>query len=895
MKPQDYKRFNVKWFLIIVEFVLLLITISSNLLMLRIITGLLAFVLIPGYLNSRIMLNTQSLEELITFSLLLGFTFQIFLIAFFWTFTIEPINLNIVIPIATLTLVLILLRHLSEDRIALKLNDKKSLLSFMVVLLLAISTRLIYFISNTSTLGIDGGLYCSFARTIVTEGRFYVKVINDIVKGLTTPYYNLKGFTPYPLTIFSIAFFMFIGEASYTSAKIMTLFAGLLLVSLIYLFSKELFGLKAAIVAGSLAAMNPMLSYYSAILHGPEILSSLFSLGALYLFIMSLRNNTTNFSEYLKYGLLGGVFITSTFKSHGYVEFTVLISVLTLIYIIFNKNKLYNFLMALFSFALLFLVARYRHIPIIGILFTLVAMLYTFLLTQKKMKYCTLLTTTLLTAILTIWFLDVRSYLIPEVYVKPSMAVFAQKPTQVLNPFKTYTGINMDLEYIRKTLNRFWDSLRYTTSFIIFLLSFSSLILPSNKEEKMLLTLIPLITSILYTLYFPPSVSWYKGFLDIFPDRFLILSTSSIIILASSIFEDITKSTYENIRIGRGKIFQTPSSTLLVIALLLLFGLGFNELFRLPVGATHIEYLHRFKYYDPLEVYNLDKAIEWIKENMSRNASILAAEPRRLAWFTDRTMVGITEDPESITWEKLANLIKTFNVNYVFIDSFFSTYRVVSPDVKKLLYSEDLNEGEIIPLLDVKERLIEEIIESGNKSYTLNTLGLELVFSDRDPETNKVTRIYKVVSVKVKYRTLFVDTFDNMENSIKLWIPQRKCNLTIRNGTAILTIPTENSNWAYIISNTKIILGETKNLYFTYKVKGLTSTTKYWTVLVDTDGKWHKYPEDTKAPLNFTINVFVININKPIKYIFLGVSGKEYPAVAYDWVILFAHNVTKNR
>jgi len=745
---------------------------------------------------------------------------------------------------------------------------------------------LIYFIANTSTLGIDGGLYCSFARTIVTEGRFYAKII-DTAEAMPTPYYHFKGFTPYPLTIFSIAFFMLIGDASYASAKVMTLFAGLLSVSLIYLFSKELFGLKAAVVAGLLAAVNPMLSYYSTILHGPEIISSLFSLGALYIFIKALRRNTADLTNRLKYAFLSGLFIGFTYESHQYTEFIVLLPALILRSLIYRRNEgneLQNVLAIPFPFILLFLIVKYRGLPVVSLPITLILISFTIIMIQRKKDYYNLVAVTSLIAALTIWFFGIRFYIIPEL-VQLSMAELKERPTQVLNPFSAYHGININLEYIRETFNRIWYSLQYLSSFIVFLFAFASFMLPTNRKGKLCLALIPIIASIIYTLYFPPFVSWYKGYLDIFPDRLLIFPVSSIIILSSSIFEDIMNISKKYIR--KREASSVAILTLIIIMLFLPAVLG------LPIGASHIEYLNELTYYDPLRTLNWKRAIEWMSENTPRNATILVAEPRRLAWFTDRITVRMPDDPEGITMEKLASLIKTFNVDYVFIDNFLATYRVISPDVK-YLYNEELNEGETVSLSKDIEQLVEEIVETGNKSYILNTLGLKLVFSDYDPETSKITRIYKVVSIKLKFRILFVDTFDNIENSIKLWIPMRKCNLTIRDSNAILTIPTEKPDWVYIRSNTTIILNATKNVYFAYKVKGLTSTANYYTALVDADDKWYKYPSDTKAPLDFTVNGFEVNMNKPIKYILLGVSGEGYPAVVYDYVLLFDYDIVEN-
>ena len=96
------------------------------------------------------------------------------------------------------------------------------------------------FLSGVSKNLLGPRLLVSVFSVIPAEGRFYAKVV-DTAELMPTPFYHLKGFTPYPLTIFSIALFMFIGDTSYSSAKVMALFAGLLLVSLIYQLSKELF------------------------------------------------------------------------------------------------------------------------------------------------------------------------------------------------------------------------------------------------------------------------------------------------------------------------------------------------------------------------------------------------------------------------------------------------------------------------------------------------------------------------------------------------------------------------------------------------------------------------------------------------------------------------------
>ena len=174
----------------------------------------------------------------------------------------------------------------------------------------------------------------------------------------------------------------------------------------------------------------------------------------------------------------------------------------------------------------------------------------------------------------------------------------------------------------------------------------------------------------------------------------------------------------------------------------------------------HIDYLHNFNvgYTNILEFYG-PTVIDWIENNSSSDAVFLVADVRRLAWFTNRTFVGMTTQSGKLDSSEVNSLIQSFNVSYVVVDDFLITY--TSSDFFYDLYYRPLRLGQVYPVADKDtiNKTLSDLIISNKWNYTEEFYGLKLVFeSSKD---SRITQIYRVVKVSCITNVAFMDTTFN--------------------------------------------------------------------------------------------------------------------------------------
>jgi hypothetical protein len=198
---------------------------------------------------------------------------------------------------------------------------------------------------------------------------------------------------------------------------------------------------------------------------------------------------------------------------------------------------------------------------------------------------------------------------------------------------------------------------------------------------------------------------------------------------------------------------------------------------------THIDYLSKFNegYQNVLRWYG-PSVIEWIKNNSSSDDIFLAADPRRLAWFTNRTFVGMTTKSGTLDISELNSLIQSFNVSYVIVDTFFMTYTPHS-DFFNNLYSTPSKFGQIYTVAkkDTMVNILDELALSGRRNYVQDFYGLKLVF-EYYPEGSRIVKIYKVVKVTFTIKVEFQDNF------VKNWKAGNNGELLTENGVSKLII-----------------------------------------------------------------------------------------------------------
>jgi hypothetical protein len=496
--------------------------IPAHFLAIRLLIGIISYILIPGYLLVKVLNVDRTFEETLGLSLLFGFSIQILIITLFWGLLIKHVSLVYVSCCTIIFVLIMLLRYPGKVRLKFWKGSFSSPL--FSILFIAVLVRLHYFSANVSSFGIDGGLYCDFARTIVSEGRFSSHVINDY---LSYPYFNVKGFTNYPSTVFSIATFFWLGNISHASAKLTMFFTGVLIVFLIYQISSELFDNETALIAGFISAVFPLLSYYSSTYHGPEILSTLYILASVYFFILGIKGC----NHKLRYMSLSGLFAAMTHGAWAMQAFIPLLATLTLIFLLFKiKDKKLCFY-TLFLTNILFFIYKLSAILFIQLPLVIIPFICLSILRKmdRNLNY-TGITIFIITAILSLQLFFVRSYLMPEIYIMPSIRAFMENPTKVANPLALTFGIHMDLNYILRSFNRFWQSMATLLTPLLFGSFIASFFNPIKLREKIAMFVFPFLSSILLIMALPDYIIWLG---NTFPDRFLISSASFLIILSA--------------------------------------------------------------------------------------------------------------------------------------------------------------------------------------------------------------------------------------------------------------------------------------------------------------------------------------------------------------------------
>jgi len=759
--------------------------IPSYLLAIRLFVGIVSYFLIPGYLLVKISDINHRFEETFDLALLLGFSIQILTITLFWSLLIEPVNLRLISYGTTIALVLIMLLKHSEN-FQFKLRKDHIFSPVFLILILAVFVRSYYFSVNVSSLGIDGGLYCDFARTIVSHGRFSSNIVND---NELDPYFNVKGLTSYPLTIFSIATFFLIGNVSYASAKLAVTFIGVLLVFLIYRISNKLFGKKEALIAGFISSLLPILSYYSSILHGPEILAALFTLAAIYYLILAIKGDYS-----LRYMFLAGIFSIMGYGAWGVQAFLLLLVCLNIVLLFLeSRNRkiclFFTFLSLITFYMIRFASLLIVHIPLTIIL--VIALLFTYKNYKDTRKRAVCLY--FLIVILLYQLFLLRRQLIPNVYIFTSARRIIEQPWNVINPF-TFTKADMfDFTYLWEALNKFWRSFIDVLTPFLFFSGLFSLIGLSQLKSKFSLCVLVIAISILYTYTLPKQDVLYG---PKFPDRFLVLSVCFWVILSGSV---VTMFEEKNINLNfvikcYNKILSIKSSmrnisTVLILALAII-----------SIFPMHTIYLTKFKegYADVVEWYGAP-TIDWLRTNTSTNAVILTGEPRRLAWITGKVFVGEKTQSGTFSLSEMLNLIQGYNVTHIIIDTFLITYRKHDTFIERTLYSLPISLGSRIPLFNFS-KILAEFINSKNSTRIKNFTSYTAKLSFEYIKDSKKVRIYEV--------------------------SKSNCSIKLEDVQAVLWSAGNYGKFVVMSDGFQLIIGENKDSAFTYKKTPLNITLK---------------------------------------------------------------------
>jgi hypothetical protein len=659
----------------------------------KIVSGVIALIFIPGFYIAEAFLDDDGGMTKFGFSLIFGIAFQTLIVLSLYSigslFLYNEIDFSLTLLVLTFlfTSLLFVLRTrvkwrlknvVDETSISLKAKDFVIKNKFLIaVFVLSLAVRLCYqsFVGAPIT---DGALYIEMAKNLEATGQFTSKVIKD---SWATQFFNGLGFNLHLLTYFDIAIFFSIGGIAFSSAKLMTVLVGSLVVFMIYKISKELFGRETAMIATLVASIHPLLLLYSCVLFGPEILGTLFMLTAFYFFLKSLRSN---FSTSRRYAIFAGLFSGLTLETTNYIFWGFFIAILIPFLLVLVKEKI-NMRAKIVKFlAAFFLVG--------GVIVTtfLTADMY-FTHPLSSFFWVTYSTIPVVFAVILFWkrndrrlsniywmgivtfviyqFAMVRTYYLGQIIPRESV-------TQVVNPLPGVSlpvailGIAFvqlqQLPVLLGSYSIFWETVVASSIEIIVFLACLSFIRLSKWKENLYMISLPLSLSMIMTLFaLYPTIVHYWNY------RLYISTTPFFIILSASTLWLLSKAC-SHIKIPQKNGASKMHAHRFVFAISLAIIIIFSAFFPLYVEwITPMEQTYeRVLYWEP--------AFDWIKMNTSENAIIATINPREFAWYTNRSTVcplgpGEGEAAYDISTSTLVDYITRFKVGYLVVDEAFHT------------------------------------------------------------------------------------------------------------------------------------------------------------------------------------------------------------------------------
>lgn len=651
--------------LLITALFLLSSLIPTSNMSLYLIVGLIetfALLYIPGSFFLRLFHdNFETFAERFGFSLIFGFSVQIInvLVLYILPFTLFGGLRNNLYLLTLLSLVFFMFLkvrfrirgHGKQRQFKIPQAINLRLLSLFII---SLGIRLFYQSLNSNYITPDGALYCDSARFLTEKGMFSSNVISLLSDNVAFPRIYARGFIPHQFTVFALSIFFVLGGVSYTSAKMMTVFSGALLIFPVYAITKDFFGQRCGWVAAALTSFHSLLVIFSSILFGTEMIGVLFTMTALYFFILSIKHADKKLLCILSgffwalsrfsWGINGDVFLMA-------VPFLVILSVIKTEAWKLKAKTVFAIFLLPFLAELVFFV--HGNIEL-WFLFIGVNFLFLIIVARKTSKpYLKNLCIFLLVVLSIAQVQQVRRYFFPEIY-----QYFAKPSAEVSIPFRPSGSIPAQVE-------KFWNATNNSVTPVLLWLGGISLLILSRFRKHLILLVYPLIYSALFIL-FSSVISEPRIFVYLVP-FFVMLSSSTIDVLLSA-----SKQTTESTRISvnlsilkaRLRINVKKTSSLVVVLLLIIVPVSYPFLFN--EYAKGLQYMQNI---DPVKEHLMEPAINWIVENTKPSDVLLSPIPSSYAWFTNRKFVGARYlDPQG-----LSNVLSEYGVDYIVFDK--ASYR----------------------------------------------------------------------------------------------------------------------------------------------------------------------------------------------------------------------------
>jgi len=614
-------------------------------------------------------------------------------------------------------------------------NKSKQLTVVVILIFIAgLLLRTYYATYNSSSITPDGALYCDMARNLVTSGNFTSLVLND---GLSpNPYYNSLGLNVHPLAWFATALFFMFGNVSLLTANLTVVFAGSLLIVLVYMLTRRIFDEKIGLVCAALVAFHPLFVYFSVILYGPEILSALFMTAALYFLFTGNSIHAQRRRYLLATGLFLGLAELSWFINYyGIlpVIFIFYISEMTKLKIKQEKAQKVRIrtagflILAFVLLALIVIARRMDSIPVVWFTSTTInlSLISLILLRKERCEPLVNLCYIVLPIIVIFQISLIPIYSVPAAQVQPVI-----DSVKDLQPMETFLLVFLPGKEISFAyFHRYMESMCISLSPFVMVLAILPFIgipltlLPRSKKQspeksrdfpgrlKRMFSLLRaahtclsnhdrvwivfltfLIPASITTIYLPIStIMWGSSMaprLMLFPALALLISAGIalfyIIFSSRAILERSERSSLILSSLEKKVPRYIISGLTLSLVLVLFFSAMYTE------NCVEIDSFS-------IDRYGWRSSLEWVSRNTSPSTVLGTALPRNWAWFANRTTVGIYNfsiPHAHINSSELVTILDTFEVEYLIVDDWFW---YLYPNLRNL-YSSSLTVGNTIQL-----------------------------------------------------------------------------------------------------------------------------------------------------------------------------------------------------
>ncbi len=666
---------------------------------LKLVFGLIAFIVMPGILLTKL-INNFDRSVFIFESILWGYILQYLIFAFgftfYWIFNLQ-INTALLLIFGNFIVIFLLLHVGSISSFKLEYNllmkIKENIIQnkyLWTIISLGLVLRLVFLLYNYETILPDGSLYFDYARNIVERSSYISSVLNDEV----FPFATLSfGFLiPHEFVTFPIAFSMTIFNVSYVGARISVLIPGLISFVPIFKIIKRSFSDRAANIFAILFLLSPFFVYFSSILHGPEINAFLLLMTIFDLLFKKSVNSTSIMISGILLGVSQMVWFPATYA---------FFLILPFIFAYRIQGNIRSFLrLLIFEIISVIFIVIHNGLVKFGVFSALIfvssAIFYGYL------RFYVSKSSSILQFI--------------ELFASSIIARLGDIPAAIyqIMTFGTIKRNSLIVPIVFPTVESITKTIIISSiniCIVIVILSVFYYLTSLRNRISIIFGAAYLINIVLFAVYLSPSY-YLLNFSYVYDiGRYFHIASAFSIIGTSLLIYNLSK--------------RIPKYYAGVLLAFIIIFISFNYTYA---------YFDRARYisdHDPVRNYGWTNVIPWIKTNVLPNETIGCVQQRELTYFSNRIAIKIYNASnliQNLTYSRLELLLKNLKPDYLLVDV---PFRNVYPNVD--LYSIPLNISRSYVFTDSG-------IIPGNHSDVV----LKLVYQEYNTEFNIYVRLFSI-------------------------------------------------------------------------------------------------------------------------------------------------------